>query len=355
MINTKNKKNLTPLKSIIYSSKSIQILLLLQKNLNIEYNFIDKNGCNILDNIIDSKLTNKIKEDLCKILINYVDVTKINELNPTPTIIRAINNNLVNVVKNILYNLAIKNKIIITSGHLDKFLSGKCENITINTKNKDQCNFYSLVIIYLKNIIYGNMVYQKNCSCVNILEQDHDKMKEQILTKNICDMNICPMNDNKKNKLKNIDINNDYDIEKRNRDKLKILNNDYLYDSKYNVKNIYTQRKNPHITKIDMSTQLHKCELGNINSCKNYNLKLTKSNDENRNFFIKKLNIKNVKNDTEDIFYHTNNDNFICKKNNNMNTRKKIINLLKIDIFFIIIIFIIKEIQRKMIKKKHIK
>ena len=146
----------------IHQAYNYLILLLLQKSTNIKYDMVDKNGCDIMDNVLDSKLMDKTKEDLCKILLNYIDLTEINKLNPTPTIIRAINKNLVNVVKNILYNLAIKNEIIITTGNLDKFLSGKCKDITIDTKNKDQCNFYSLVIIYLKNIIYGDMISSEN-------------------------------------------------------------------------------------------------------------------------------------------------------------------------------------------------
>lgn len=327
LINIKNKKDISSLNSILYSSKPVQILLLLQKNTNIEYNIVDKNGCNILDNIIDSKLTDKTKEDLCKILINYVDIVKINDLNPTPTIIRAINKNLVNVVKNILYNLAIKNEIIITSGHLDKFLGGKCENITIDTKNKDQCNFYSLVIIYLKNIIYGNMVSQKNnCLCANISEQhicnninkdifqtcNKIKKKQIILDEQICQKNTSSTNENKKNQYKNIiassnikkQKNNYFDVPK---------NMCCLCDEKYCEENIIIPDHNIYSDKSIISK-----------------------------------NTNNV-----DIFYHANNDNYICSKNNkkiinNTYTRKKIINLLKTDLFFIIIILIIREIRTHM-------
>ena len=187
LVNVVNKNNLSVFHSLLCSSKPIQILSLIQKNSNINYNIIDNNGYNIIDNILESSLCEKIKEEICKNLIDYIDIKKINELNNVPSIIRAINNNYTNIVIYMLCNLVIKKDLKISSGNLDKFINGKCEKLTINVNNSDQCNFYSLVILYLKNAIYGE---NKNID-VN--------SKEDTINKRNITLNNESISNNKKN------------------------------------------------------------------------------------------------------------------------------------------------------------
>ena len=177
LVNVVNENNISVFYSLLCSSKPIQILLLLQSNPNINYNIIDNNGYNIIDNVMESSLCEKTKEELCKKLIDHIDIKKINELNNVPSIIRAINKNYTNIVIYMLCNLVIKKDLTISHGNLEKFINGKCDNLTINVNNSDQCNFHSLVVMYLKNTIYGE---KKN---INVNSKDNTINNETIYNK----------------------------------------------------------------------------------------------------------------------------------------------------------------------------
>lgn len=239
LVNIINKDGFSVFHSLLYSSKPIQILSLLQKNIHINYDVIDNTGLNIIDNILESSFSEKIKQELCKNLIDFIDVKKINKPNTIPSIIRAINNNYMEIVIYILYNLVVKKELIIKSGNLEKFLNGKCDILIIDVNN-EECNFYSLVVMYLKNIIYD-----KNKNFVNTNSYISKKKNNPIDNKNMekISKSINEYENANNENIKNNKINNKInDI--INKYQYKYIKNDNLNNYRNDKKKILELLKN---------------------------------------------------------------------------------------------------------------
>lgn len=129
---------------------------LLLQNLNIDYNHTINNGSNILNYILASKNKLTTKINLFKRYINKgIDLT--NQVDDVPLVVFASEQNMFDIVVMIINKLLELQEITITG-------YGKNDNNIINiistagnkklqivSKNKSKTNYYSLILMYLKN------------------------------------------------------------------------------------------------------------------------------------------------------------------------------------------------------------
>lgn len=157
LINIVNNNGISPLIMSLSSNDVTKMINILCKNKLLNYEYYDKNGLNILCHIIESKnLKIDIKENLFKILLNHIDITKFNAPNTKPIILRALEYKLCNIVELILRNL-IENKKIIVKGDYNKFFKTKQEIINIEVEYPN-INYYSLVIEHIKLLDHINKI-----------------------------------------------------------------------------------------------------------------------------------------------------------------------------------------------------
>jgi hypothetical protein len=146
-----------PLLLALHSNISFDITQLLLKNENINLNQRDINGLGILDHIVMSKdlqITDKTK--LFNIyLMKSIDLIEANKFDSKPLVVRAVEHDLFDIVILIMDKL-IKNKDIdIGYSDMTTALKTNRTNNTINIVVRDNRapNFYSLVLMYLKQHI----------------------------------------------------------------------------------------------------------------------------------------------------------------------------------------------------------
>lgn len=121
----------------------------------INLDYYDSNGMSILNHIIDSpKLTDVTKYHLINMLITRdINLLEANKIDSKPIVVKAVENNLFHVVVLIMNKLISKGEIQV--GDTDIIKSIKNNTLTnIITKDTTRPNFYSLVVLYLKQNIH---------------------------------------------------------------------------------------------------------------------------------------------------------------------------------------------------------
>jgi hypothetical protein len=117
--------------------------------INLEY--YDTNGMNVLNYIIDSKvLKEDIKYNLVEILIaNDINLLEANKVDSKPIVVKAVENDLFNIVVLIMNKLINKAEIQVGDDDIIRYIKyGTSNKITV--KDTTRPNFYPLVIMYLK-------------------------------------------------------------------------------------------------------------------------------------------------------------------------------------------------------------
>jgi ankyrin repeat protein len=121
----------------------------------LDVNYVDKNGNNILDLIImDNNLTYNTKIELFNIYFTKnIDLTHVNNNDFKPVVVRAVEQDMFEIV------VLIMNKLIelgeINVGYPDIVTAVKSEIVkTVTIKNKNNPNFYSLVLLFIKQNLY---------------------------------------------------------------------------------------------------------------------------------------------------------------------------------------------------------
>lgn len=139
---------------------------LLLHNKNIEFNHIMTNGSNILNYILMSRHKLETKITLFKRYINEnIDLT--NQVNDTPLIVYAVENNMFDIVVMIMNKLIQRNEISVVGyekndNNIIKIISlAGNKKIQIVSKDKSKTNYYPLVVVYLKQ---GKTEYQDDMS-----------------------------------------------------------------------------------------------------------------------------------------------------------------------------------------------
>ena len=158
LVNIENKNKLSPLMLSVLTRNPIKMIRQLEVNDALNYEYNDDFGKNILAFIIDTKeITNEIRYVLFDMLSKRMDLTKINVLDTTPLIIRAMLREHYKIVRLIITRLYEKRQIIV-KGDIQSFSNGNTNDITIETLGVG--NFYNMIIKYLPiNYVESNNQY----------------------------------------------------------------------------------------------------------------------------------------------------------------------------------------------------
>jgi len=147
LVNIENKNRLSPLMLAVHTRNPIKMIRQLEVNDELNYEYIDDFGKNILSFIIDTpEITNDIRYILFDILSKKLDLVKINGLETTPLIVRAMLRERFRIVRLLVVRL-YENKQIIVNGDVYSFANYKTNDIVIETI--DSPNFYNSIIKYL--------------------------------------------------------------------------------------------------------------------------------------------------------------------------------------------------------------
>jgi hypothetical protein len=127
---------------------------LLLQNTTINYNHVLNDGSNILNYILASKNKYQTKINLFKRYINKnIDLT--NQVNDVPLVVYAVDNNMFDIVVMII-NKLIELEEITINGYtkndniVNIIATNRNKKLQIISKNKSKTNYYSLVLVYLK-------------------------------------------------------------------------------------------------------------------------------------------------------------------------------------------------------------
>lgn len=150
LVNVANNLSQSPLISSLDSICPMRMFSMLKLNSNIDYDYIDTDGNNILFHIVGHKfLTQKTKNVLFSMIYNMCDIKKTNVKNNTPIIVKATIDNQFYIVRLILNKLYLNNDISAEfANNMEFFLkNGICNNINIISNNEN--NIYNLIIQYV--------------------------------------------------------------------------------------------------------------------------------------------------------------------------------------------------------------
>jgi len=160
LINEPDNNGLTPLILSIYSENPIEIMSNIIDVNDIDLNYTDYYGKNILTHILENKLlNNETKEILIKMLLEKnIDILQVNTIDQKPFIIKCVEFDMYDLVIELMKYL-INKEILYTNGYtLDEIINDMSnnisnkDNISINPEetNKSVPNYYPLVILYLR-------------------------------------------------------------------------------------------------------------------------------------------------------------------------------------------------------------
>ena len=119
-------------------------------NDTINYNYMKKNNDNILSLIIDDNNLNIInKRLLIKLIINKIDLGLLNRSTIKPVIMTTAENDLYDITIILLKKLILSKEITIKNGCIDDINNENFDHLTINIHNKNEINYYPLILQYL--------------------------------------------------------------------------------------------------------------------------------------------------------------------------------------------------------------
>ena len=156
LVNEYNKENEYGLHLLTKTKNPIIILEYINSNSNTNYRIRDKNNDTLLHHILSQNISINNKIDLFKNLINNnLDLLENSKLDMKPIVIRAVERDIYDIVIIVMNKLLELGEIIIQN--VDDELD--IENLIIEDKignnlipkDKNNANFYSLVILYIKD------------------------------------------------------------------------------------------------------------------------------------------------------------------------------------------------------------
>ncbi len=171
LVNVTNSNKVSPLMMALLTRNPIKIIRQLEINNKLDYEYYDDFGRNVLAFIIETKeISREMKYALFDILAPKMNLEKINKLDSTPIIVKALRTGYYDIVKLIIMWLYDKNSIIIT-GNYPGFVEDWKYDIEIFSKNTH--NYYSLVLDHLRAVRKEENICEEACSsdsrCDNVI------------------------------------------------------------------------------------------------------------------------------------------------------------------------------------------
>ena len=169
LVNESNNENEYGLHLLVKTKKPVEILKYLSSNSNTDYKIRDKNGDMLLHHILSQNISIDNKIDLFKNLIDKnLDLLENSKTDMKPIVIRSVERDIYEIVILVMNKLLELGEINV----LDIDDEFDIENLIIEDKigsnlipkDKNSANFYSLVILYIKDSLKKCRYRQKKLS-----------------------------------------------------------------------------------------------------------------------------------------------------------------------------------------------